>query len=116
MTSSSSSSEPCSHAEAWAAARGGPDQAYLPLQRCLVEEWREARARAGSSSASSSVEVSERRKRLMAAERRSTRRKNARPHLFRYPQTRPWISSLDFVFAPRPDSGRVLCSLGSRRV
>lgn len=44
-----SRAEPCVHAQAWAAARGGPAQAYLPIQRCLVEEWREARARAAAS-------------------------------------------------------------------
>jgi hypothetical protein len=53
---SSRPSEPCSHVEAWASARGGPAQAYLPLQRCLVEEWREARARRAAGNA---VEVRE---------------------------------------------------------
>ena len=52
-----SRAEPCSHAEAWAAARGGPAQAYLPIQRCLVEEWREARARAAANASSSSSNI-----------------------------------------------------------
>lgn len=47
---SASRAEPCSHAEAWTAARGGPSRAYLPVQRCLVEEWREARARTAKAS------------------------------------------------------------------
>jgi hypothetical protein len=59
---SASPSEPCSHAEAWAAARGGPAQAYLPVQRCLVEEWREARARSAANASSNSVDEVRRRK------------------------------------------------------
>lgn len=45
-------SSPCSHAAAWVAARGGPAVAYLPIQRCLMEGWREAAAASAATEGS----------------------------------------------------------------